>query len=343
MQKINLSDKFNLISKMTFARFKNLVKLHVSYFLSNLLSRPIIWGLPISVSIEPTTACNLSCPECPSGLKSFTRPTGTIRIDSFKQHIDKIHKDSLYLNFYFQGEPFLHKNFLDMVSYASSKRMYTATSSNAHFFDDETAKKTILSGLDRLIVSIDGTTQEIYEQYRIGGDLSLVLKGVANLVLWKKKLRSNTPMIVFQYLVVKPNEHQVKEAKELANQLGVDDIWFKTAQIYDHQNDPNSLVPTIDKYSRYKKSPSGESILKGRMKSQCWKMWHSNVITWDGQVVPCCFDKDASHVMGSLSNSSMTEIWKNIKYNSFRQDLMKSRKNIDICSNCSEGLKVWAS
>ena len=343
MQKINLSDKFNLISKMTFARFKNLVKLHVSYFLSNLLSRPIIWGLPISVSIEPTTACNLSCPECPSGLKSFTRPTGTIRIDSFKQHIDKIHKDSLYLNFYFQGEPFLHKNFLDMVSYASSKRMYTATSSNAHFFDDETAKKTILSGLDRLIVSIDGTTQEIYEQYRIGGDLSLVLKGVANLVLWKKKLRSNTPMIVFQYLVVKPNEHQVKEAKELANQLGVDDIWFKTAQIYDHQNDPNSLVPTIDKYSRYKKSPSGESILKGRMKSHCWKMWHSNVITWDGQVVPCCFDKDASHVMGSLSNSSMTEIWKNIKYNSFRQDLMKSRKNIDICSNCSEGLKVWAS
>ena len=343
MQKINLSDKFNLISKMTFARFKNLVKLHVSYFLSNLLSRPIIWGLPISVSIEPTTACNLSCPECPSGLKLFTRPTGTIRIDSFKQHIDKIHKDSLYLNFYFQGEPFLHKNFLDMVSYASSKRMYTATSSNAHFFDDETAKKTILSGLDRLIVSIDGTTQEIYEQYRIGGDLSLVLKGVANLVLWKKKLRSNTPMIVFQYLVVKPNEHQVKEAKELANQLGVDDIWFKTAQIYDHQNDPNSLVPTIDKYSRYKKSPSGESILKGRMKSHCWKMWHSNVITWDGQVVPCCFDKDASHVMGSLSNSSMTEIWKNIKYNSFRQDLMKSRKNIDICSNCSEGLKVWAS
>jgi radical SAM protein with 4Fe4S-binding SPASM domain len=302
-----------------------------------------MWGVPISVSIEPTTACNLSCPECPSGLKSFTRSTGTIRNDAFRQKIDKLFKETLYLNFYFQGEPFLHKNFLDMVAYASSKGMYTVTSTNAHFFDDDTAKKTIQSGLDRLIVSIDGTTQDIYEQYRIGGDLSKVLKGVSSLVSWKKKLRSNTPMIVFQYLVVKPNEHQIDSAKELAKELGVDDIWFKTAQVYDHHHDPNGLIPTIDKYSRYKKLNSGESILKGKMKSHCWKMWHSNVITWDGNVVPCCFDKDASHVLGNLVDSSMREIWKNNKYEHFRQELMKSRKNIDICSNCSEGLNVWAS
>lgn len=343
MKKINLSDKLNLISKMTFTRFFNLVKLQLSYLLSNALSRPIIWGVPISVSIEPTTACNLSCPECPSGLKSFTRPTGTIRIDSFRQNIDKIFKETLYLNFYFQGEPFLHKNFLDMVSYASSKGMYTATSTNAHFLDEKTVKKTIQSGLDRLIISIDGVTQDVYEQYRIGGNLSTVLNGVSNLVAWKKKLGSKTPMIVFQYLVVNPNEHQINEASALAKGLGVDDIWFKTAQIYDHQHDPNGLIPTIDKYSRYKKVATGESILKSTMRSNCWKMWHSNVITWDGQVVPCCFDKDASHVMGNLTTSSMKEIWKNIKYGSFRQELIKGRKNIDICSNCSEGLKVWAS
>ena len=343
MQNINIIDKLNLISKMTFARFFNLVKLHFSYLLSNILSRPIILGLPISVSIEPTTACNLSCPECPSGLKSFTRPIGTIRIDAFKQNIDKVYKETLYLNFYFQGEPFLHKNFLDMVSYASSRGLYTATSTNAHFLDNEMARKTIQSGLDRLIVSIDGVTQEVYEQYRIGGNLSKVLEGVFNLVKWKKKLKSRTPMIVFQYLVVKPNEHQIDKAKKLAKELGVDDIWFKTAQVYDHQHDPNKLIPTIDKYSRYKKLITGESILKSTMKSNCWKMWHSNVITWDGKVVPCCFDKDANHVMGNIADNSMKEIWKNNKYNDFRLELMKGRKNIDICSNCSEGLKVWAS
>ena len=307
------------------------------------MSRPVQWGLPIAVSIEPGTACNLGCPECPSGLKSFTRPTGTIKFDSFKKTIDGLCKNSLYLNFYFQGEPFLHKQFLEMVKYASSKGMYTATSTNAHFLDNETAKRTIESGLDRLIISIDGITQEVYEKYRIGGKLSKVLDGVNQIVYWKKKLQSSTPIVVFQYLVVKPNEHQVDQAKQLAADLGVDDIWFKTAQVYDHQDDPNGLIPENEKYSRYKKDSQGVSQLKSTMRSRCWKMWHSNVITWDGKVVPCCFDKHASHVMGDLSEGSMQEIWKNKKYAAFREELSKSRKNIDICSNCSEGLKVWAS
>ncbi len=343
MQKINFTDTFNLLSKMTLPRILNAVKLHASFNLSRLFSRPIVWGVPISVSIEPGTACNLSCPECPSGLKSFTRPTGTIRTDSFKDKVDGLYKKSVYLNFYFQGEPFLHKQFLEMVSYASSKGMYTATSTNAHFFDSEMARKTIQSGLDRLIVSIDGITQDTYEQYRIGGDLSKVMEGVTNLIFWKRKLKRKTPMIVFQYLVVKHNEHEIENAKLLAEELGVDDIWFKTAQVYDYKNDPNKLIPSIDKYSRYKKSSDGSMMVKSNMKSHCWKMWHSNVITWDGKVVPCCFDKDANHILGNLNESSMEEIWKNSKYKSFRNELSKSRKNIDICSNCSEGIKVWAT
>lgn len=327
---------------MTLPRMLNAFKVYFSFWLSKFFSIPIVWGSPISVSIEPGTACNLSCPECPSGLKSFTRPTGTLKFDSFRSIIDEICRNSFYLNFYFQGEPFLHKQFLEMVRYASSRGMYTATSTNAHFLDDQTARRTIESGLDRLIISIDGITQEVYEQYRKGGDLNKVLEGVNNIVLWKKKLKSNTPMIIFQYLVVKPNEHQIEGARQLAKELEVDGIWFKTAQVYDHQRDPNSLIPTIEKYSRYKIDSKGISVLKSTMKPHCWKMWHSNVITWDGKVVPCCFDKDATHSMGNLNEHPMKEIWKNNKYNDFRMELMKSRKNIDICSNCSEGLKVWA-
>jgi radical SAM protein with 4Fe4S-binding SPASM domain len=65
------------------------------------------------------------------------------------------------------------------------------------------------------------------------------------------------------------------------------------------------------------------------------------VITWDGLVAPCCFDKDATHRLGDLKATSFKEIWRSPAYQSFRQQLWKGRKNIDICANCSEGTKVW--
>ena len=152
-----------------------------------------------------------------------------------------------------QGEPYLNPAFLDMVKYASSKKIYTATSTNAHYLNDENAKKTVESGLDRLIISIDGTTQDVYKQYRVGGNLEKVIEGAKNIVKWKKELNSKTPFVFFQFLVVKPNEHQIEEIKKLAKEIGVDDVRFKTAQVYDYENDPNQLIPTIDKFSRYRK------------------------------------------------------------------------------------------
>jgi radical SAM protein with 4Fe4S-binding SPASM domain len=77
------------------------------------------------------------------------------------------------------------------------------------------------------------------------------------------------------------------------------------------------------------------------MVNRCWKLWHANVITWDGLVVPCCFDKDAQHRMGDLKSGSFKSIWKSEAYKNFRTSLMNGRKNIDICSNCSEGASVW--
>ena len=183
--------------------------------------------------------------------------------------------------------------------YAVSKKIYTATSTNAHYLNDENARKTVESGLDRLIISIDGTTQQTYESYRIGGQLDKVLEGARNIVKWKRALKSKTPHVIFQFLVVKPNEHQIADVYRLAKATGVDEVGLKTAQIYDYENG-NSLIPSIDKYSRYKQLPDGRYAIKNSMANHCWKMWHSCVITWDGTVVPCCFDKDAWYKMGDL-------------------------------------------
>lgn len=315
--------------------------MYASFRLSRIISKPIQWGMPISISFEPTTSCNLRCPECPSGLREFTRPTGMLQKDFFQETIDDIAPDLLYLIFYFQGEPYLNPQFLDMVKYANEKGIYTATSTNAHYLTDEKARKTVESGLDRLIISIDGTSQEVYQQYRVGGKLDKVLEGARNIIKWKKELKSKTPFVFFQFLVVKPNEHQIAEIKALGKEIGVDQVRFKTAQVYNYEEDPNGLIPVNNKYSRYKKGADGKMKVKSGLKNYCWKLWHANVITWDGLVVPCCFDKDAMHQLGNLKRQSFRETWKNNNYHQFRTELLNSRKNIDICSNCSEGLSVW--
>jgi radical SAM protein with 4Fe4S-binding SPASM domain len=341
MPEFNLNDSLNLLSKLTPRRVWNGVKVLSSYYASLISKKPVQWGLPVSISFEPTTSCNLRCPECPSGLRAFTRPTGMLEKDFFSQTIDEIHKDLLYLIFYFQGEPYLNTSFLDMVKYASDKGIYTATSTNAHYLNDEAARKTVESGLDRLIISIDGTTQETYKQYRVGGNLEKVIEGAKNIVKWKKELNRKTPFVFFQFLVVKHNEHQIEEIQQLAKEIGVDEVRFKSAQVYDYENDPNQLIPTIDKFSRYKKNKDGTYTPKNKLANRCWKLWHANVITWDGLVVPCCFDKDAMHQLGNLKNQSFKTVWNNDNYKQFRAELMMGRKNIDICSNCSEGVSVW--
>lgn len=341
MPKINYNDSIGFLRKLTFRRVWNATKVLTSFYVTRISGRPVQWGLPISISFEPTTSCNLRCPECPSGLRAFTRPTGMLENSFFRQTIDDIYKDILYLIFYFQGEPYLNKDFLEMVEYASSKGLYTATSTNAHYLTDEAARKTVESGLDRLIISIDGTTQEVYKQYRVGGNIDKVIQGAKNIVKWKKELNSKTPFVFFQFLVVRPNEHQVEEIKKLGAEVGVDEVRFKTAQVYDYENDPNQLIPLNEKFSRYKKNSDGKHVAKNKLANHCWKLWQANVITWDGLVVPCCFDKDAAHQLGNLKNQSFKEIWHNDNYKQFRKELMNSRKNIDICSNCSEGVSVW--
>lgn len=326
---------------MTWQRTANAVDILRSYHSSRAKRLPMIKGLPISISIEPTTACNLRCPECPSGLRSFTRPTGMLDPVLYRRVIDELAPTLTYLTFYFQGEPFLHSGFLDMVGYASSRKIYTSTSTNAHFLNEETALRTVRSGLDRLIISIDGTTQEAYESYRIGGSLTKVLAGTRNIIAAKGQMKSRTPHVVFQFLVVGPNEHQIPDVYRLAKELGVDQVVFKTAQIYDYANG-SSLIPKQERFSRYKKNSDGTWSIKNQLSDHCWKMWHSCVVTWNGNVVPCCFDKDGHFVLGNLSTNSFSEIWRGEGYQRFRQSLLKSRSNIEMCRNCTEGTRVFA-
>lgn len=335
-------DAVQFIRTLTLQRLWNILRVWFSYQISRLLHKNLHKGYPIAVSIEPTTSCNLRCPECPSGLRSFTRPTGNLSVGTFSKIIDEVHKYTPYLILYFQGEPYLNPEFHNMVAYARRKKMYVATSTNAHYLTPENAKKIVDSKLSRLIISIDGTTQETYQQYRIGGNLEKVIQGIHNIVQEKQRRKVRYPHVILQFIVFKHNEHQINEIKQLAKTWQVDELQLKTAQIYNYEQG-NPLIPENEQYRRYTQGKDGKFVIKNKLLNHCWKLWHSCVFTWDGKVLPCCFDKDAQYEMGNIKEHSFKEIWKNAKYRQFRQQILKGRANIDMCRNCTEGTKTSLS
>jgi radical SAM protein with 4Fe4S-binding SPASM domain len=244
------------------------------------------------------------------------------------------------LTFYFQGEPYLNPAFTDLVKKAAKRNIFTITSTNAHYLSTENAIQTVDSGLDKLIISIDGSNQESYARYRIGGDFEKVLAGTKEIIKQKKRMRSRVPHVVWQFVVFRHNENQIDEIKKMAKEMGVDEVAIKTAQVYDYEKG-NDLIPETGKYARYFKNAAGKYQLKNKLLNQCWRMWQSCVITWDGRMVPCCFDKDASHQVGDLRTQSFQEAWHSPEYQSFRQAVLISRKEIDICANCSEGTTIF--
>jgi radical SAM protein with 4Fe4S-binding SPASM domain len=259
----------------------------------------------------------------------------------FEETITQLRNHLHSLTFYFQGEPYLNPDFLKMVSIANKNKIFTITSTNAHYLNTENSINTIKSKLDKLIISVDGITQEVYEQYRIGGNIDKVIEGTREILKQKRLLKSNLPHVVWQFVVFKPNQHQIAAVKKLGKELGVDEVKIKTAQIYDFENGHN-LIPDIEAYSRYKKNSDGRFVIKNKLLNQCWRMWQGCVITWDGKIVPCCFDKDAKYKLGDLKRETFKDIWFSEEYNRFRRSILNGRNQIDICNNCTEGTRVWA-
>jgi radical SAM protein with 4Fe4S-binding SPASM domain len=301
--------------------------------MSRIIRKPIVIGNPWAASIEPTTSCNLRCPECPTGMQSLARSKGTMNLDIFTKILDRISSDLIHLTLYFQGEPLLNPHFPEMVQLARRRSIFVATSTNGHFLNDENVEKIIKSGLSHLIISLDGLDQQTYEKYRVHGDLETVTNGINRLVSARKAAKSNSPFIELQFLVMRHNEHQVKPAKEFAKLSGVDKLSFKTMQVYNF-NKENSFIPTLKGKSRYRKASDGSWVMAKKIRNQCNRVWSSLVITWDGKVVPCCYDKNADHQMGNLLEESLSSVWENQNYTSFRKKILSNRAEIEICRNC---------
>ncbi len=330
-------DGMHFLRSFTLTRLINLLKAEAGYAFSLFVRRPVVSGLPYTLSAEPATACNLSCPECPVGNGSLSRPKGTMSFELFREIIDQIHRHLLHLILYFQGEPFLAPGLFRMIRYAKERKIYVSTSTNGHFLDRKNIDEILSSGLDRLIVSLDGAEQESYAKYRRGGDLARVVRGVHELISRRAERGTRRPYVILQSLMLQHNLGEREKIERLAQELGADRLEFKTAQFYDLSGD-NGMIPPDSRFSRYVPDGQGGYRLKYRLKNRCHRLWTTSVITWDGRVVPCCFDKDAEHEMGNMAEIPFSRIWKNVDYQRFREQILTARAAVPMCRNCTEGL-----
>ncbi len=332
-----VKDLLRLIRCVSFSRLVNLLQLQFTWWIARYLRIFIIARGPAAISIEATTFCNLQCPECLSGMRKFTRLTGSVNMQDFTRWVNELRKSTIWLNLYFQGEPFLHKELVDMIRFAEKNRFYIMISTNGHYLTEENCNAIIDAGLDRLVVSLDGLDQESYEKYRRGGDLNSVTEGIETLCRIKNERNSSHPYLIIQCLLLSNNSHQAESFRQMKTRKGIDEVQFKTAQFYDFKSG-NSLMPMEEKHSRYLRKGDSGYVIRSNFPNYCRRLWFGSVITWNGHVLPCCYDKDGEFRLGDLSEENFLSIWKGGKYRLFRQKVFNNRKGIDICTNCGEGL-----
>lgn len=303
-----------------------------SFLMSSLTGIPVISRMPASVSFELTNNCNLKCPECASGSGRMKRERGFMDIGLYEKVISELRPYLYNVNLYFQGEPMMHPGFFSFI--CLSGKIRTVVSTNGHFLTEENSEKLAVSGLSKLVVSLDGMDQQVYSEYRRNGDLGKVIKGIKNVACARDRLNSSVKLEL-QFLVSRYNEHQIADAERLAKEVKAD-LKLKSMQVINSQ-DAGEWMPSDKRYIRYKNA-GGKYAIRNSMPSRCLRLWLNPVVTWDGKIIPCCFDKDADFVMGDLKNESFRSIWNGSKYNDFRKKILTGRNKIDICRNCTSGM-----
>jgi MoaA/NifB/PqqE/SkfB family radical SAM enzyme len=279
------------------------------------LRRERVVGAPYRYNIDPTNVCNLRCPVCPTGLGTLQRSKGKIDLADYRSIIDQIAPYTYILELYNWGEPFLHPRIFDMICYASERNMFVRISSNLNRFDRAMAEKTVASGLEALIVSVDGATEATYQKYRRQGQLSKVIENIESLTEVKRRVGSRLPYITLRMLVSRCNEHEIEDVRQMAADLGVD--IFTTGTLFVNTKDKAQVdewLPRDERLSYYDYSADELQNVW-----HCADLWEAMTINWDGGVSPCCWIQNAENDFDNILTRPLRDIWNNDAYISARR------------------------
>ena len=289
-------------------------------------------GLSVKRSVSETV-CQRPSPG------SVSPKGGLMPLPVWRRVLAEVRGTAKIIQFYFQGEPLLHKDLPVMIREAHEAGLYTIVSTNGQAMTRDLANALVAAGLNRIIVSMDGLTDESYGSYRIGGSLDQCKSALRYLREAKKKdslpfregLGVGSSLIIeLQVLRLRSNEHEWEAFKRLYRSLGADRLTFKTAQLYDYAAG-HPLMPSNPRYSRYRLGSDGLYHRKSRW-PWCTRVWMGCVITTNGDVLPCCYDKAHEHVYGNIMEAPLAEILRSDKARAFMRAAQKEQPA--ICKEC---------
>ena len=288
---------------------------------------------PESLSVEPASVCNLRCPECTLGGGRLQRPGQLMDLATFGNALQPLAPWLVSCQFFLQGEPTLNPDLCQMIAETHRHRIFTTVSTNGQTLTHELCNNLVTSGLDRLIVSVDGTTQEVYERYRVGGSLQAAINGIGNMVAARKAQKRHNPLIEVQFIVFRHNEHQISQIKQLARQWGADRVVLKTAQI-ENSAHAAEMLPENPKFSRYRLNADGSISTKQHFSANCFRLRSTMVVAANGDVPLCCYDKNCRYSLGNINQTNALAIWHSPEADHLRQQVWRTKNGINICQNC---------
>jgi MoaA/NifB/PqqE/SkfB family radical SAM enzyme len=266
----------------------------------------------------------MACTMCPH--PSFgKRDKGHMDMSLFTSVIDKISPYAEIIKLHWIGEPLMHPQIVDMVRYARKNtvaKLYMAT--NASLLCGELADGIRTSGLDKLIITIDGDSAESYEKIRIRGKFEIVRNNVENFL--RSVERSGGPTC------------HIKLIQQFENQSDVDGFRARWSRF------PPAMVEVMwlsdwagnVRDSRLHSSQLNPNI--GIDRSACSDLWFKMQVDWRGNVALCCFDAFGTENFGNLGTQTLEEVWHCEAIVAHRiRHLAKSCKG--ICARCRD----WAA
>ena len=328
MIKVKIFNQYHSLSELWKLR-KPLVKLIVSWkkminlvltILDVIMKPKKVWAAPLFIMIEPSSICNFRCPMCPMNILNMRRAKSLLDYDTYSKVIREIGDTLVSLVLWNFGEPFMNPDLFRMIKTAKDYNIVVGISTNGSLIDSINARNLIKSGLDYLIVSVDGATRDTYSKYRKGGDFDKVIDNIKNLIQLKRQMGKNLPFVNMQCILMRDTVGEIKDFIALGRELGVDKVSFKKLH-YVHLLNEEII-------------PGSEYIREGSNEKFCFIPFISAVVLSDGSVLPCCNDLNSRHIMGNVTAYSFFDIWNNKEFCDFREKIKKDYRKIDICEKC---------
>lgn len=298
-------------------------------------------SLPYLMIIDPCNYCNLRCPLCPTGLGTLGRPQKMMSLDCFKSYFDPMSDYLFEAYLHNWGESLLNKEVFKMIEHAQSRNVGTNISTNLSETTSADIDALLDSGLEYLIVSLDGTTEESYSKYRVRGKFDNVMANMAEIIRRRNQRKLKHPFVEWQFIVMKQNEHQIPEAEEIAKKTGVDLLRFIPVGMpydtVDRKAVADEWFPTTVGGREFAPDGVEQQFGQANKPSPCFYLYRSMVVNPDGGVAPCCVVDKKDSDFAQLPATDLHGVWNNDHYQSGRAlfSPQKADKQIEtICDGC---------